>query len=43
MMTYDDYSINLFKGKVNAGYIFTMNAPKEYYEKVYKPMLDQKI
>ena len=43
MMTYDDYSINLFKGKVNAGYIFTMNASKEYYEKGYKPMLDQKI
>ena len=43
MMTYDDYSINLFKGKVNAGYIFTMNASKEYYEKGYKSMLDQKI
>ena len=34
-LSYDDYS-NYFTGKVNAGIILTMNAPKAYYSLAYK-------
>lgn len=29
-----------FKGKLNVGVIYTMNAPKEYYEKAMRPALE---
>ena len=32
ILSYDGFS-SYFKGKVNVGLFFTMNAPKEYYEK----------
>ncbi len=34
-LSYDDYS-NYFKGRVNVGIILTMNAPKIFYNTVYK-------
>lgn len=34
-LSYDDYS-NYFKGHVNVGMFLTMNATKEFYEKLYK-------
>ena len=34
-LSYDDYS-NYFKGRVNVGMLLTMNATKEFYEKMYK-------
>ena len=33
--SYDDYS-NYFKGRVNVGLFLTMNATKDFYEKMYK-------
>lgn len=35
MLSYDNYS-NYFKGKVNVGMFVTMNATKEFYDKIYK-------
>ncbi len=37
-LSYDDYS-NYFTGKVNAGIIFTMNAPRQYYDQSYEKKL----
>lgn len=34
-LSYDDYS-NYFTGKVNVGLFVSMNATKEYYDKLYK-------
>ena len=34
-LSYDDYS-NYFKGKVNVGMFVTMNATREFYDKLYK-------
>jgi multimeric flavodoxin WrbA len=34
-LSYDDYS-NYFKGRVNVGIILTMNAPRIFYNTVYK-------
>lgn len=34
-LSYDDYS-NYFHGKVNVGMFLTMNATKEFYDKLYK-------
>lgn len=34
-LSYDDYS-NYFKGNVNVGMFVTMNATKEFYDKLYK-------
>ena len=34
-LSYDDYS-NYFKGKVNVGFFVTMNATKEFYDRLYK-------
>lgn len=34
-LSYDNYS-NYFKGKVNVGMFVTMNATKEFYDKLYK-------
>lgn len=34
-LSYDDYS-NYFKGSVNVGIFLTMNATKEFYDKLYK-------
>ena len=36
IMSYDSHANN-FKGKVNAGIIYTMNAPKEYFESAMHP------
>ena len=36
IMSYDSHGNN-FKGKVNAGLIYTMNAPKEYFETQMHP------
>lgn len=30
---------NYFEGKIDVGLIYTMNAPKEYYESEYRPIL----
>lgn len=38
-LSYDDYS-NYFKGKVNVGLFLTMNATKEFYEKLYKKQFE---
>ena len=38
-LSYDDYS-NYFKGKVNVGMFLTMNATKEFYEKLYKEQFE---
>lgn len=35
LLSYDDYS-NYFEGSVNVGMFLTMNATKEFYEKLYK-------
>ena len=37
-LSYDDYS-NYFTGKVNAGVVFTMNAPMELYRRYYERKL----
>lgn len=34
-LSYDDYS-NYFKGNVNVGMFVTMNASKEFYDKLYR-------
>lgn len=34
-LSYDDYS-NYFKGRVNVGLFVTMNATKEFYDKLYR-------
>ncbi|MCR4606700.1 MAG: flavodoxin family protein [Oscillospiraceae bacterium] len=34
-LSYDDYS-NYFKGRINVGLIFTMNAPQSYFDNFYK-------
>ena len=34
-LSYDDYS-NYFTGKVNVGFFVSMNATREYYDKLYK-------
>ena len=38
-LSYDDYS-NYFKGEVNVGMFLTMNATKEFYEKLYKEQFE---
>lgn len=39
-LSYDDYS-NYFTGTVNVGMIVTMNATKDFYEKLYKEEFDE--
>ncbi|WP_455537807.1 flavodoxin family protein [Terrisporobacter sp.] len=41
-LSYNDYSC-LFKGKLNVGIFLTMNAPKQYYEEVYRFKLQDQI
>ncbi|SDB35231.1 flavodoxin family protein [Eubacterium oxidoreducens] len=41
-LSYDDYS-NYFQGKVNVGVVITMNAPKAYYDRVYKAKIEQQM
>ena len=41
-LSYDDYS-NYFKGKVNVGVVFTMNAPKAFYESAYKAQMERQM
>lgn len=31
LLSYDDYNKRLFNGKINSAFIYTMNAPEEYY------------
>lgn len=38
-MTYDDYSRQLYKGKINAAFFFTMNVGDEYAE-MYRPIFE---
>lgn len=39
-LSYDDYS-NYFKGKVNVGFFVTMNATKEFYDRLYKEKFEE--
>ena len=39
-LSYDDYS-NYFKGKVNVGLFVSMNATKEFYERLYKAKFEE--
>ncbi|MDO5520000.1 MAG: flavodoxin family protein [bacterium] len=41
-LSYNDYSC-LFKGKLNVGIILTMNAPKQYYDEVYRVKFQDQI
>lgn len=41
LMTYDDYSKKLFHGKVNCACFYTMNMPREGYEKNYAERMRQ--
>lgn len=41
-LSYNDYSC-LFKGKLNVGIFLTMNAPKQYYEEVYRFKLQDQM
>ncbi|MDO5518398.1 MAG: flavodoxin family protein [Clostridium sp.] len=41
-LSYNDYSC-LFKGKLNVGILLTMNAPKQYYEEVYRLKLQDQM
>ena len=41
-LSYDNYA-NCFTGKVNLSVILTMNASPEYYGRVYKGMMDQRL
>ncbi|MCH5198268.1 MAG: flavodoxin family protein [Oscillospiraceae bacterium] len=41
LLSYDDYSRKLFNGNVNSCFFFTMNAPKEYADTVYRAMMEQ--
>ncbi|MCI6767035.1 MAG: flavodoxin family protein [Lachnospiraceae bacterium] len=39
-LSYDDYS-NYFKGKVNVGLFVSMNATKEFYDRLYKAKFEE--
>lgn len=39
-LSYDDYS-NYFRGKVDVGMFVTMNATKEFYERLYKEKFEE--
>lgn len=39
-ISYDDYG-NYFKGKINVGMFVTMNAPKAFYDKLYKEKFEE--
>ena len=41
-LSYDDYS-NYFTGKVDVGVIFTMNAPEDIYESMYREKLAERM
>ena len=38
-LSYDEGEPSTFGGKVNMGFIYTMNAPKDYYEEKMRPAL----
>ena len=40
LLSYDDYSKQLFHGKVNSCFFFTMNASKEYADKGYCGLME---
>ena len=42
VLSYDDYTL-YYKGKLNVGIFFTMNAPKELYEKNYEDFLKNQV
>ena len=39
LLSYDDYTKQLFDGKINAAVIYTMNAPEEYYKNAMEQSL----
>ena len=39
MLSYDGTERNYFKGTVNAGFVYTMNAPKEYFDNLKQQAL----
>lgn len=39
-LSYDEGEPSTFDGKVNMGFLYTMNAPKEYYEENLRPALE---
>ena len=41
LLSYDDYSKQLFRGKVNSCFFFTMNAPKVYANTAYRGIMKQ--
>ncbi len=41
LLSYDDYSKRLFRGRVNSCFFFTMNASKEYADTAYRGMMQQ--
>lgn len=41
LLSYDDYSKQLFHGRVNSCFFFTMNAPKAYADTGYRGMMEQ--
>ena len=41
LLSYDDYSRQLFHGNVNSCFFFTMNAPKSYADTAYKGIIEQ--
>ena len=41
LLSYDDYSKQLFHGKVNSCFFFTMNAPKEFADRGYRGLMEQ--
>ena len=43
LLSYDDYSKQLFHGSVNSCFFFTMNAPKEFADTGYRPVLEQYV
>lgn len=43
MVSYDDFGKNIFPGKINAAYFFTMNAPRDFYESHMKPFLMSRL
>ncbi|EFG86580.1 hypothetical protein CLCAR_3527 [Clostridium carboxidivorans P7] len=42
LCSYDDYSKQLFDGKVNVAFFHTMNAPKEYYKNAMEKPLEMR-
>ena len=42
LFSYDDYSKRLFEGKINVAFLYTMNAPEEYYRDAMEKSLQNR-